>query len=199
MNAPIARRFHFGPDWRRVTEQRRSRHSHTSAVEAEITTDGLRIGGDLIPPTSQALDAALGASCREIQIPLHAGGVRRIRVFDQLGFAYYLDETPPEVPSVLFVFFPPDASFQVGRAFDGCLRVNDTPLTPELTETRLPTSGALRFDPQFGHKWRAVTPRFSVWLSLRRRPNRIGKRAGAVRLTDVSICYDDTHGRRGTG
>jgi len=165
----------------------------TAIVEAEITKDGLRIGGDLLPPTSRALDAALGTAYREIQIPLHGGGVRRVRVFDQLGFAYYLDETPPEVPSVLFVFFPKDVPFQVGRAFDGCLRVNDTPLTSELTETRLPTAGSLHFEPQFGHKWRATTPTFSVWLSLRRRPNRIGKRTGALRLTDVSICYDNNH------
>jgi hypothetical protein len=162
-------------------------------VKAEITTAGLKIGGALIPPTSPALDAALGASYREIQIPLHGGGVRRIRVFDQLGFAYYLDETPPEVPSVLFVFFPQDAPFQVERTFDGCLRINDTPLTAELTETQLPTRGALHFEPQFGHKWRASAPGFSVWLSVRRRPNRIGKRTGAPRLTDVSICYDDNH------
>ena len=161
-------------------------------MEAEITAEGLKIDGDLISPTSRALDSALSASCRELQIPLHGGDVRRIRVFDDLGFAYYLDETPPQVPSVLFVLFPQDAPFQVGRAFDGSLCVNGTPLTPELTEARLPTAGALHFEAQFGHKWRAVTPKFSVWLSFHRRPNRIGKRTGTPRLTDVSICYE-TH------
>lgn len=149
----------------------------------------------MIPPEYQSLDAALGASHREILIPLHGGGVRRIRAFDHLGFVYFLDETSPEVPSVLFVFFPQDAPFQIKRAFGGCLRVNDTPLTQELTETRLPTAGALHFEPQFGHKWRAAAPTFSVWLSFRQRPDRTGKRAGAHRLTDVSICYETTrHG-----
>ena len=100
------------------------RHSRTVIVEAEITTEGLRIGGDLITPTARALDTVLGTSYRELQIPLHGGDVRRIRVFDRMGFAYYLDETPPEVPSVLFVFFPQDAPFHVAHAFDGCMRVN---------------------------------------------------------------------------
>jgi hypothetical protein len=158
-------------------------------MEAEITAEGLRIGGDLIPPSPHALDAVLGTSYREIQIPLHGGEVRRIRVFDDLGFVYYLDETPPEVSSVLFALFPEDAPFSIRHPFSGCLRVNNASLTAEMTAARLPTSGTLVFEPQFGHKWRAATPNFSVWLSLRRRPNRVGRRTGAQKLVDVSICY----------
>ena len=163
-------------------------------MEAEITTDGLKIGGDLIAPSSHALDTVLGASYRELQIPFHGGHVRRIRVFEDLGFAYYLDETPPEVPSVVFVLFPNGAPlpFQVTRAFDGRLRVNDTLLTSEMTVAGLPTVGALHFEAVFGHKWRAVTSTFSVWFSLRRRRNQIGNLTGEPRLADVSICYD-TH------
>jgi hypothetical protein len=163
-------------------------------MEAEITIEGLSIDGALITPTSHTLDRVLGKSFREIQIPLHGGDVRRIRVFDELGLAYYLDQTPPEVPSLLFVFFPQDSPFQVGRAFGGCLRVNNAPLTSELTEAKLPKAGPLHFKPWFGHGWRAATQTFSVWLSFHRRPNRIGKRAGVPRLTDVSICYDTRNG-----
>ena len=163
-------------------------------MEAEITTEGLKIAGHLIPPTARDLDAALVAPHREIEIPLHGGGFRRIRVFDESGFVYYLDETPPEVPAVLFALFPQDAPFSVGSAFRGCLRVNGTPLTAEMTASTLPTTGTLRFEPQFGHKWRAATPNFSVWFSLRRRKNRIGKRTGVPRLVDVSICYDNHDG-----
>jgi len=158
-------------------------------MEAEITAEGFRIGGDLIPPSPHALDAVLGTSYREIQIPLNAGEVRRIRVFDDLGFVYYVDETPPEVPTVLFALVPQDAPFSIRHPFSGCLRVNGAPLTAEMTAARLPTSGTLIFEPQYGHKWRAATPSFSVWLSLRRRPNRVGRRTGAPRLVDVSICY----------
>jgi hypothetical protein len=162
-------------------------------VEAEITTEGLKIAGRWIAPTARDLDMALGASHRDIEIPLHGGGIRRIRVFDALGFVYYLDETPPEIPAVLFALFPPDAPFSVGSAFSGYLRVNGTALTSEMTSAKLPTAGALHFEPQFGHKWRAAGPSFSVWLSLCRRKNRSGKRTGAPRLVDVSICYDN-HG-----
>jgi hypothetical protein len=164
-------------------------------MDAEITMDGLRIGGDLIPPTSEALDRALGTSYREIEIPLHDGGMRRIRIFDALGFVYYLDDAPPEVPSMLFVVSAEDAPFSVGKAFDGGRRVNGTQVTWDLTETQLPMSGPLRFEAQAGHKWRAATPKFSVWLSFRRRRNRLGKRTGAPRLMDVSICYDTLHHR----
>jgi hypothetical protein len=162
-------------------------------VEAEITTAGLKIDRVVIAATAQALNAALGKPSRELQIPLHGGQLRRIRVFDDLGLAYYLDETPPEIPSVVFILFPDDAPlpFQITRGFDGSLRVNDTILTSELIAAKLPTAGALRFEPVFGYKWRAVTPTFSVWLSLRRRRNRVGKLTGEPRLADVSICYGD--------
>jgi hypothetical protein len=163
-------------------------------VEAEITPEGLKIGGNLISPSSRALDAVLGSGYREIRIPLHGGGMRRIRVFDDLGFAYYLDDTSPEIPSVLFALFPPDAPFSIVSAFSGALRVNQTPLTMEMTGATLPTTGALRFEPQFGHRWRAATPTFSIWLSLRRRKNRLGRRTGTPRLVAVSICYDKHDG-----
>jgi len=171
-----------------------SYHSHASTVEAEITTEGLKIGGSLISPTSRDLDAALLASPREIEVPLHGGGVRRIRVFDELGLAYYLDDTPSEVPAVLFALLPSDAPFGLRSAFSGSLRVNGTAVTKEMTAATLPTTGALQFEPQFGHKWRAATPAFSVWLSLRRRKNQIGKRTGTPRLVDVSICYHNHDG-----
>jgi len=157
---------------------------------AEITIEGLRIGGDLIPPSSRALDAVFGTSYREIEVPLHGGEMRRIRVFDDLGLVYYLDETPPEVPSILFALFPQDAPFSVRHAFCGCLRVNGLALTAEMTAAKLPTGGTLHFEPQFGHKWRAAAPTFSVWLLLRRRQNRVGRRSGAPKLVDASICYN---------
>jgi len=159
-------------------------------IEAEITQAGLRLQNALVPPTPQGLHNVLGSGYREIQIPLHGGGLRRIRAFDDLGIAYYLDDTPPEVPSILFVLFPQDAPFDVARPFAGRLFINGTAITPEMTGSELPVVGAMRFEPQFGHKWRASTPKFSVWLSLRRRSNRLGRRTGAPRLTDVSICYD---------
>jgi hypothetical protein len=158
-------------------------------MTAEITTDGLKIDGELIPPTSQALHSALGTSYREILIPLHGGEMRRIRVFDDLGFAYFLDETPPEVPSILLALFPLDAPFSIAHAFTGCLCINGTLFTADMTEAQLPAAGALRFEPQFGHRWRAIIPTFSVWLSFHRRPNRFGKRTGTRKLVDISICY----------
>lgn len=158
-------------------------------LEVEITAEGLKIDGVLVQPTPRQFNRVVGTRYRDIPILLHGGEFRRIRVFDDLGFAYHLDETPPNVSSVLFVLFPRDASFGIGHAFNGRLRVNDTLLTSDMTAARLPTSGSLQFKEQFGHKWRALTPRFSVWLSLRRRQNRAGKRAGMPRLTDVSICY----------
>jgi hypothetical protein len=171
-----------------------SSSSSKPTVEAEITTEGLKIEGTLVQPIPSELHRVLGTDYRDIEIPLHGGEVRRIRIFDDVGFAYYLDETPPIVSSVLFVLFPQGAPFGVGHAFDGRLRVNDTPLTSDMSAARLPTAGSLQFKEQFGHKWRAATPTFSVWFSLRRRQNRTGKRAGTPKLTDVSICYDNLTG-----
>ena len=163
-------------------------------MEAEITTEGLKIEGALVQPNPRDLHRVLGNGYRDIEIPLHGGKVRRIRVFDDFGFAYYLDETPPIVASVLFVLFPQDAPFGVGHAFNGRLRVNETSLTSDMPAARLPTTGSLQFKEQFGHKWQAATPTFSVWFSLRRRQNRAGKRVGTPKLTDVSICYDNLTG-----
>ena len=171
-------------------------------METEITKDGLKMNGTIIPlgsdsisPSSQAIDDVLGAHYREIKIPLHGGELRRIRVFDNLGFAYYLDENPPLVSSVLFVLYPKDGPFQVRRAFEGSLRLNNTPVTVETTDLKFPRNGELSFVPQSGYKLRAITSTFSVWASFHRRTNHLGKRSSARRLTGVSICY----GVRGNG
>src|SRR5258707_11735900 len=120
-------------------------------MEAEITIEGLKIEGALVQPIPRELHRVLGTDYRDIEIPLHGGEVRRIRIFDDVGFAYYLDATPPTVSSVLFVLFPQDAPFGVGHAFNGRLRVNETSLTSDMPPARLPTTASLQFNEQFGY------------------------------------------------
>jgi hypothetical protein len=115
-------------------------------IEAEITQAGLRLQNALVPPTPQGLHNVLGSGYREIQIPLHGGGLRRIRAFDDLGIAYFLDDTPPEVPSILFVLFPQDAPFDVARPFAGRLFINGTAITPEMTGSELPVAPGEHFN-----------------------------------------------------
>ena len=162
-------------------------------MRALIDKGGLRVDGADVPPSPQALNSVFGSFNREICFPLHGGGERIIRVFDDLGAAYYLDDRPPVIPSVLFVFSPEDAPFSLKTPFSGILQIDQTALTPDLTEKQLSTITSLRFAPQFGHKWCALSPHFSVWLNFRKRKNRLGRRTGAPKLVDVSICYDDPH------
>lgn len=158
-------------------------------MEAEITKDGLKIGGKLVPPTSEGLEAAFGTPSFEHTIPAEGGAVRRIRLFNPPGCGYSFNDPGPEVPSVVFGFWPQDAPFQIESVFEGALRINDTVVMPDWTEANLPT-GEFKFEPQYAQSWRANAETFSVWLTFRARQDAEGNRTGTPKLTGVLISYD---------